>query len=148
MLTGVCTWSTCCLAGQSESAKAQVSELETQLKDLQSLYAKTDDDLQLAKCSNHRLQKLHTMWTRVCTWSMCCLTGQSESAEAQVMELETQLKDLQTLNAKLEDDLLAAERSNRLFRGASNGEPDSEAATATAQQGWFCAASPLTNHTL
>lgn len=66
---------------------------------------------------------------------MHCIAGQSETAEAQVTELESQLKHLQGLNAKLEDDLLAAERSNRLFRGSSNDTPDGEAATAAAQPG-------------
>ena len=63
------------------------------------------------------------------------VTGHRESAEGQVAELESQLKDVHALNAKMEEDLLAAERSNRIFRSGSDGGAHGEAVAATAQQG-------------
>ena len=62
------------------------------------------------------------------------VSGQAESAEAQVADLESQLKDIQNLNARLEEDLLAAERSNRIFRNGSGGANE-EAASLSTQQG-------------
>ena len=63
------------------------------------------------------------------------VTGHRESAEAQLAELESQLKDIHALNAKMEEDLLAAERSNRMFRSGSDSGAHGEAVAATAQQG-------------
>lgn len=50
-------------------------------------------------------------------------------------DLEGQLKELQGLNAKLEEDLLAAERSDSLYRISHGGNPDADDLAARGQQG-------------
>lgn len=51
--------------------------------------------------------------------------GHTESSLTQIGELEAEVSQLQSLNAKLEGDLLAAERSGSRLSKAGNGhDPD------------------------
>ena len=52
--------------------------------------------------------------------------GQNEAGLTQIGELQAQLTQLQSLNAKLEEDLLAAERTGRLYRAGNGQDPQNE----------------------
>ncbi|KAL0022630.1 hypothetical protein WJX77_011900 [Trebouxia sp. C0004] len=49
------------------------------------------------------------------------LTGQSESSLTQIADLEAELQEVQRLNARLEEDLLAAERTGSRMQRPGNG---------------------------
>ena len=54
------------------------------------------------------------------------LAGQTESGLTQIADLEVESQQLQSLNARLEEDLLAAERTGKRQSRAGNGHDDSE----------------------
>ncbi len=49
------------------------------------------------------------------------MAGQSESSLTQVADLEAELQEVQRLNARLEEDLLAAERTGSRMQRPGNG---------------------------
>lgn len=49
------------------------------------------------------------------------MAGQSESSLTQIADLEARLQEVQTLNARLEEDLLAAERTGSRMQRPGNG---------------------------
>ena len=54
---------------------------------------------------------------------MSCTAGQSDSSLTQIADLESELQQLQALNARLEEDLLAAERTGSRMGRPPNGHP-------------------------
>ena len=54
---------------------------------------------------------------------MSCNAGQSDSSLTQIADLESELQQLQALNARLEEDLLAAERTGSRLGRPPNGHP-------------------------
>lgn len=49
------------------------------------------------------------------------MAGQSESSLTQIADLEAELQEVQSLNARLEEDLLAAERTGSRMHRPGNG---------------------------
>jgi len=49
------------------------------------------------------------------------VAGQSESSLTQIADLEAELQEVQSLNARLEEDLLAAERTGSRMHRPGNG---------------------------
>ena len=52
-----------------------------------------------------------------------CTAGQSDSSLTQIADLESELQQLQALNARLEEDLLAAEHTGSRLGRPPNGHP-------------------------
>ncbi len=53
--------------------------------------------------------------------SASCVSGQSEASLTQIGDLESELQQVQSLNARLEEDLLAAERTGSRMNRPGNG---------------------------
>ena len=72
-----------------------------------------------------------------------CVAGQSESSLTQNADLEAELQEVQSLNARLEEDLLAAERTGSRMQRPGNGH-DLDASHSgfgsvlSGSQGEFC----------
>lgn len=70
--------------------------------------------------------------------------GQSEAGLTQIGELQAELSQLQSLNAKMEEDLLAAERTGR-HSAAGNGQDPQDESEPGFNGGHCSPVSPILN---
>ncbi len=71
------------------------------------------------------------------------MAGQSESSLTQIADLEAELQEVQSLNARLEEDLLAAERTGSRMQRPGNGHDldtsqSGFGSVLSGSQGEFC----------